>query len=116
MWDAILNVGGWVFFYLLLLFHVRWSILEQVAFIHEDPENWEGTWRSNESPADHRYHMPAMGFPALSLVNRTSEPAVFANTVRERCGLNRNPCGRRSGTSRVSPMHRTTAKCPPSNT
>jgi hypothetical protein len=42
MWDAILNAGGWAFFYLLILFYVRWRILEQACFSHEDPENWEG--------------------------------------------------------------------------
>ena len=68
MWNAILNVGGWALFYLLILFYVRWSILEQACFSHEDPENWEGLWGLNESPSEHRYHMPAVGFPAWSSV------------------------------------------------
>jgi hypothetical protein len=70
MWNAILNVGGWAFFYLLVIFYVRWSLLEQAYFSHEDPENWEGLWGPNVSPSDHRYHTPAMGLPAISSVGR----------------------------------------------
>ena len=36
-------------------------------------------------------------------------PALFANTAREQCGLNRNPCGRRSGTDRSWPVRGDTA-------
>lgn len=60
MWNALLNVAGWVFFYLLILLYVRGSILEQSVFSGEDPENWEGgRMRPGEPPADRGYHLPA---------------------------------------------------------
>jgi len=65
MWNAILSVVGWAFFYALIVSYVWWSIVEQEFFAREDPENWESPLAPDESAADHRYHMPAWGFPIL---------------------------------------------------
>jgi hypothetical protein len=40
---------------------------------------------------------------------RVREPALFANTAREQCGLNTHPWERRSGTDQASPVHGDTA-------
>jgi hypothetical protein len=59
MWNAMLNVGGWAFFYLMIALYVRGSILEQAVFSSEYPENWEGAPPSpGTPPADRRYHLP----------------------------------------------------------
>ncbi len=41
MWSAILSFGGWVVFWLLLFFYVRWTGLEREFFSGQDPENWK---------------------------------------------------------------------------
>ncbi len=40
MWSAVLSIGGWAVFYVLLLFFVRWVGLEREFFFCQDPENW----------------------------------------------------------------------------
>ena len=67
-----MNLGGWGVFYVLILFYVRWNILEQACFRHEDPENWEHPLVGGASSSDRRYHLPAMGLAAMATEGRAS--------------------------------------------
>jgi hypothetical protein len=51
MWSAIVTFGGWMLFYLVLLFYVRWIVLERAFFAGEDPEHWGSRSGSAQSPA-----------------------------------------------------------------
>ena len=50
MWSAILSFGGWVVFWVLLLFFVRWVGLEKAFFEGQDPENWRPDFPRETSP------------------------------------------------------------------
>ena len=72
MWSAILSLGGWVVFCLVLLLYVRWAILERDFFSGQDPENWRPDFRSetlamkDEHPTlmERLSHLPSLGWPA----------------------------------------------------
>ncbi len=50
MWSAVLNIGGWLVFWVLLLFYVRWAAFERNFFTGQDPEDWRPDFPS-EGPS-----------------------------------------------------------------
>ncbi len=70
MWSAILNVGGWAFFYLFIIFYVRWVCLEHMYFADTDPEGRVFHSPSGESPPAQRAPEPTVAFPFLSSLGR----------------------------------------------
>ena len=70
MWSAILTVGGWAFFYLLIIFYVRWVCLERMYFADTDPEAWVLHSPSDERPPDREVPEPTVTFPFRSSLGR----------------------------------------------
>ena len=72
MGSPILSLGGWAAFAGVLLFYVRWVLLERTFFSGQDPENWRPDNVCEEPPmqaehpsrVEHITHIASLGRPA----------------------------------------------------
>lgn len=70
MWNAILNVAGWLLFYLAILLYVRWVALERVYFAGQDPEAWSPGFQPDEDSSQARNAKLPVNFPRISSMGR----------------------------------------------
>jgi len=70
MWNAILNVAGWLLFYLAILLYVRWVALERAYFAGQDPEAWSPGLQRDEDPSQAPNAKPPVKFPWISSLGR----------------------------------------------
>jgi len=73
MCSTILSIGGWILFYLFILFYVRWVCLERVYFGGDDSEGSDLRSQSDEHPADRR--LPERTALTLPLLYSLGRPA-----------------------------------------